>query len=132
MGLSLMNLLPTRKVEQAELTQEDDTMSKLDNLRTMKMEAENAAARVAAAEEEAKQELREKIDELLTSSGFNLSDLYPKLSSGKPGRRRAEVRYRDPADPNNTWTGRGRTPTWLTAKVKDGAKLTDFAVSAAA
>lgn len=113
--------------------EEDMSMSKLDNFRTMKMEAENAKARVAAAEEEARQELRDKIDGLLEGTGFTLSDLYPRLGSGKPGsRRRAEVRYRDPDNADNTWTGRGRTPTWLSEKVKAGAKTQDFAVDKAA
>lgn len=113
--------------------EEEDTMSKLDNFRTIKMEAENAKARVAAAEEEAKQELRDKIEGLIEGTGFNLVDLYPRLGPTKTGaRRRADVRFRDPANPENTWTGRGRTPTWLREHLDKGAKTQDFAVDKAA
>ena len=35
------------------------------------------------------------------------------------------IKYRDG---ENTWTGRGMTPTWLAEKIAGGAKKEDFAV----
>ena len=39
------------------------------------------------------------------------------------------VRYRDPANPENTWAGRGKRPTWLNAALEAGADLQSFAVT---
>ncbi|KAA0073161.1 H-NS histone family protein (plasmid) [Paraburkholderia sp. T12-10] len=38
------------------------------------------------------------------------------------------ARFRDPADPGNTWTGYGRRPTWLLTYLEAGRKLEEFAV----
>jgi DNA-binding protein H-NS len=36
--------------------------------------------------------------------------------------------YRDPANPENTWTGRGERPTWLQQALAGGADLAEFRV----
>lgn len=43
-------------------------------------------------------------------------------------KRKAPVRYRDPDNSDNTWSGRGRQPQWLTDKIEGGASLEAFAV----
>lgn len=110
----------------------EDNMSKLDNLRTMKMEAEEAQKRVAAAEEEAKGELREKVVALLKGTGFTLADLFPRAGTASGSKRKSQgivpVRYRDPDNADNTWTGRGRQPTWLVNAIAAGKKVEDFAL----
>jgi DNA-binding protein H-NS len=40
--------------------------------------------------------------------------------------RKVAIKYRDKE--GNTWAGRGAQPVWLREKLKDGAKLEDFAV----
>ena len=45
-----------------------------------------------------------------------------KTSAG----RKVAIKYRDGS--GNTWTGRGSKPRWLTAALKGGAKIEDFAV----
>jgi DNA-binding protein H-NS len=37
-------------------------------------------------------------------------------------------KYRNPADPSETWTGRGKQPRWLTAQLKSGKKIDDFRI----
>jgi DNA-binding protein H-NS len=37
-------------------------------------------------------------------------------------------KYRNPADPSETWAGRGKQPRWLTAQLKGGKKLDDFRI----
>ena len=63
--------------------------------------------------------------------------IWPKTASldealGK-GRRKGKgsvaVKYRDPKNPENTWTGRGRMPRWKVAATKGGkAKKEDFLI----
>ena len=38
------------------------------------------------------------------------------------------AKYANPDDRSQTWTGRGRKPNWLIAKVKKGAKLEDLEI----
>ena len=49
--------------------------------------------------------------------------------AAKPGKTRAKVaaKYRDPAT-GNTWTGRGKTPNWLSAKLAAGKTKADYAI----
>ena len=37
-------------------------------------------------------------------------------------------KYRNPENPAETWAGRGLKPRWLTAAIKSGKKLEDFAI----
>lgn len=49
-----------------------------------------------------------------------------KKKTGKRGP--AKVKYRDPKNAENTWTGRGKRPRWLQTALDSGAKLESFAV----
>lgn len=57
----------------------------------------------------------------------------------RPGRPRGALRgttvapkYRNPENPSETWAGRGLKPRWLTAAIKGGKTLEDFAIGGAA
>jgi len=55
-----------------------------------------------------------------------------ETSSGRAGRRKYPVvlpKYRNPASPSETWSGRGKQPRWLVAELKAGRKLEEFAIS---
>jgi DNA-binding protein H-NS len=68
---------------------------------------------------------KEQLRALAEKSGFSLQELF----GGKRGPRKAsEVKYRNPKDPTQTWTGRGRKPNWLVDALKKGAKIDSFAV----
>ncbi|GAC1375490.1 MAG: H-NS histone family protein [Aquirhabdus sp.] len=47
-----------------------------------------------------------------------------KSASRKP----VEARYRNPQNTSETWTGRGKPPRWLAAKMATGAKKEDFLI----
>ena len=72
-------------------------------------------------------ELRERMEELAAESGFALEEV---LAKRRPGRKRGKVavKYRNPSDPTQTWTGRGRQPKWLVAKIKKGKSPEDFLI----
>ncbi|GLQ48783.1 H-NS family nucleoid-associated regulatory protein [Dyella flava] len=64
------------------------------------------------------QEVRKKIDALLSNAGLTLADIYP-VRGGKGGKRGAVApKYRNPEDPSQTWTGRGKRPLWFAAALK--------------
>ena len=52
-------------------------------------------------------------------------------SSEVPGSRRYPIvlpKYRNPADPSETWSGRGKTPRWLKRALVSGSKKEDFRI----
>jgi DNA-binding protein H-NS len=72
-------------------------------------------------------ELREQLSAMAKEHGFDLHDLFGARRKGKGS---VAVKYRDPKNPENTWTGRGRTPRWMAAAMKGGkAKKEDFLIS---
>ena len=55
-----------------------------------------------------------------------------KVAVGRGGARGAVApKYRNPEDPSETWAGRGLKPRWLTAAIKAGGKIEDFAIAGA-
>jgi DNA-binding protein H-NS len=82
---------------------------------------------------------RREARQLAQSYGIALGDLIEapksKAKSGakpkarKPAKRgKVAPKYRDPANPKVTWTGRGRTPKWVAEALAGGATLADLAV----
>ena len=41
-------------------------------------------------------------------------------------------RFRNPDDPSQTWSGRGRQPRWLTAQLRSGKRIEDFRIESVA
>ena len=71
-------------------------------------------------------DVKEKMQALAEKSGFSLTELFGSKRGGKRGP--AAIKYRNPKDTSQTWTGRGRKPLWLVAAVKKGAKIDSFSV----
>ena len=86
-------------------------------------------------------DLRDKVDAALAAKvADQRRALQSRLASlergGTPGRRgglrgKVEPKYRNPEDSSETWAGRGLKPRWLTAALKGGKKLEDFAIGGA-
>jgi DNA-binding protein H-NS len=39
-----------------------------------------------------------------------------------------KIKYQNPADPEQTWTGRGKQPNWLKDALERGAQKEDFLI----
>ena len=37
-------------------------------------------------------------------------------------------KFRNPAEPSQTWAGRGKQPRWLTAQLRSGKRIDDFRI----
>lgn len=78
------------------------------------------------AEEQAK--VLEQAAKLAAEAGFSLDEI-TSSSKGKDRRRgKVAVKYRNPKDTSQTWTGRGRKPKWLVAELDKGKKLEGFEI----
>lgn len=68
-----------------------------------------------------------KIREIAASIGVTVEISDPtKLSPRKGGK--VAVKYQNPANPANKWTGRGMKPKWLRELIEQGRRLEEFAV----
>jgi DNA-binding protein H-NS len=76
--------------------------------------------------------VREKINGLLKSADLSLDEVYPtRRSKGTKGIKKASVapKYRNPANPELTWSGRGKRPLWLAGALKKrGVTLESFLI----
>lgn len=74
---------------------------------------------------------------LAAKYGYTINELYagqplPETAGKRrPSRRKTSkvaAKYRDPENPRNTWSGRGRMPRWLAQKTKYGRSAIDFLI----
>jgi DNA-binding protein H-NS len=108
------------EIEMARASSNLDSMSYAE-LAQMQMRIERLKIEKQNAE---RAELRERIVAMVKEHGFELRDIFGRGRKGG-----VAVKYRDPQNPQNTWTGRGRMPRWMTAATKGGkAKKEDFVV----
>ena len=71
--------------------------------------------------------VKQKLIDTAKAAGFDISELFGRARKGKGS---VAVKYRDPSNSANTWTGRGRMPRWMTAATKGGkAKKEDFLIA---
>lgn len=89
--------------------------------------------RLAAAKEEERRgkeiaELREMILQKIKDHGFTFEDVFGGRGTVRTRRDAPPVRFRDPENPENTWSGRGPRPNWLKEKLEQGSEISDFSV----
>lgn len=79
----------------------------------------------SSVQDRSRSDLRKKIEAMVADAGFKISDIF----GGRGGKgRTVAAKYANPDDPSETWTGRGRKPRWLTAKLQGGAKIEKFLI----
>lgn len=81
---------------------------------------------IAGARERERSEIRQKVEALVQTAGFSVSELFG--ARGAPKGKTVAAKYINPDDRTQTWTGRGRKPKWLVAKLEKGATMDDFAL----
>src|SRR5262245_42999643 len=106
-----------------------DEMPRLNNITRMSysqlVRAELQVARLKAEKlNKERAEVRLKAIAMAKAYGFDIDDLFGPSRKGK-----VPVKYRDPDNPGNTWTGRGLMPRWLVEATRRGkAKKDDFLI----
>jgi DNA-binding protein H-NS len=79
---------------------------------------------IASTRERERADVKRAMAELAEKRGFTLNELMGGRGKGKI----SVAKFANPADVSQTWTGRGRKPNWLVAKLKRGAAMSDFAI----
>lgn len=73
---------------------------------------------------------REQILAIAQEVGVTVEQLLAlstKRVSGGKGQK-VQPQYRNPADKDQTWTGRGRQPKWIAEGIAGGKELADFRI----
>jgi DNA-binding protein H-NS len=98
-------------------------IDKMSYSQLVRAELQVARLKVAKLNKE-RAEVRLKAIAMVKAYGFDIDDLFGRSRKGK-----VPVKYRDPENPANTWTGRGLMPRWLVKATRGGkAKKDDFLI----
>lgn len=102
----------------------------------LKTELAKIEKAIETAEARDRQAALDKVRSVAKQHGFELAELVD--TTGASGRRRgaksarpkAKVapKYRNPNDPSQTWSGRGRTPRWMQEHVDAGGSREDLGI----
>lgn len=66
------------------------------------------------------------LEEQAQALGFSLAELVSSVETRR--RMPARVKYSNPDNSTETWTGRGRRPLWIEAALRNGKSLADLLV----
>jgi DNA-binding protein H-NS len=74
--------------------------------------------------------LREKVHALIKAEGYAFDDIFGAARGGKTHKTKSVVapKYRNPANAEQTWSGRGKRPHWFNDALKAGKKEKDLAI----
>ena len=97
----------------------------LKELRQLSKDVETA---ISNFKEREKRKALAEVEAFARERGLNPSDLADLI--GKRGGRKTvgAARFANPADPSQTWTGRGRRPAWVAAHLDAGGSLDALAI----
>ena len=91
-------------------------------LQALKSQVEAA---ISAKVTERRRELESELSKLAGFIGGRKATKFGRTGRMGP----VAPKYRNPEKPAETWAGRGLKPRWLTAAIKSGKKLEDFAIA---
>ena len=78
----------------------------------------NAQSEMASREKQRRKDLRSELERRVAADGYKMADIFPELGNGAANGRQRQKRpakYRNPQNPDHTWSGIGRTPNWVQA-----------------
>lgn len=81
---------------------------------------------IATFEDRARKQAIAELEEIARSKGFSLAELTGTTVTRK--RSPAVAKYANPADANDTWSGRGRKPRWFVSALAAGKEPADMSI----
>ena len=92
-------------------------------------------AQIEKARTEKRDSAFSQIQQIIETAGISIRELhdYFPMRGGADKPAKAErasppAKYRDPANPSNEWSGRGKPSRWLSAYLAQGRKLDEFLI----
>lgn len=82
--------------------------------------------------------VRKKLTQQAKTEGYTIEELFggasaPRAAGKAPAKKRKSLgkvapKYRNPSNPEETWTGRGKQPRWLAAYTTQGRQAEEFLI----
>ncbi|MGP5229448.1 H-NS histone family protein [Psychrobacter celer] len=94
----------------------------VDELRAI---TENAQQLIAKKQHQRLYDAYMQFEKIAEESNTTIEEI---LKAGETLEKKRSIKYRNTDNSEETWTGRGRKPTWLVEALAAGRKLEDFAV----
>lgn len=81
---------------------------------------------ISSFEDRKMMKAREELEAFARDRGYNLGELAALATVKK--RKPATAKYANPANSDETWSGRGRRPRWIEEALASGRSLDDLAI----
>lgn len=94
----------------------------VDELRAI---TENAQQLIAQKQHQRLYDAYMQFEKIAEESDASIEEI---LQAGEKLEKKRSIKYRNTDNNEETWTGRGRKPTWLVDALAAGRKLEDFAI----
>ena len=75
-----------------------------------------AQSEMASREKKKRKDLRSELERRVAANGYKMGDIFPELgaANGTGARRQKRpAKYRNPQNPDESWSGIGRSPKWV-------------------
>ena len=70
---------------------------------------------------------KKKLEQQLNQLARRVTELSPAGPERRPYPK-VEAKFRNPDNPSETWSGRGKTPRWLARLIATGRKIDEFRI----
>lgn len=99
----------------------------LDSLNVDELRAitENAQQLIEQKQHQRLHEAYIQFEQIAENANSTIEDI---LKAGESLEKKRNIKYRNTENSEETWTGRGRKPTWLVEALEAGHDIEDFAV----
>jgi DNA-binding protein H-NS len=101
-------------------------LSSMSRSELTELKAEVEAA-IKSAEVRERQEALKAAEEAAAKYGFSLEEIAAASRTGGK-KQKAAAKYRNPNNPEETWSGRGRKPHWVHAALTAGMDISDLEI----
>jgi DNA-binding protein H-NS len=91
----------------------------------LKALAKDIEVEIKRRSEENRKKVLVQMKELAAGVGMSLEEVLAYSSAKKT---KGEPKYQNPDNPKQTWTGRGKRPSWIKAAIERGTSLDDMKI----
>ncbi|WP_282078088.1 H-NS histone family protein [Epibacterium ulvae] len=101
-------------------------LSNLSRMELLKLR-EDVEAALEAAEIRERNEALKAAQDAAAQFGFSLDEI-TQISQSLQKKAKSKPKYRNPSNPEETWSGRGRKPQWVHEALTAGADISDLEI----
>jgi DNA-binding protein H-NS len=73
-------------------------------------------------------DVRRKVAALAKDHGYTIDELFGGAKAAGKATAKVAPKYRNPANPDKTWSGRGKRPRWFKEELAKGRKESDMLI----